>query len=231
VTPADIPPASEPERPARAGFSLPFDIVVAPGRAFLKIAKTGEWVPALVVIAVFGLATGALALPAIVHIETLATPGPPRPSPGQIQSAVMVGLAYQALFVPIFVAVLTAMTLTVVARFKDPHASFGRFFSLAVNCQVPTALGGLLEVVPVALRGPAAFPDLRALVLAVPLNLGVFAVPGNERELEFLQHFDIFDVWASVLLAFGFSAFAGVRFAWALVIAFALDLFFAFVFL
>ena len=238
VTPAEVPSASPPERPARAGFSLPLDIVVAPHRAFLKMAKTSEWVPAMIVIAALGMLTAYLALPAVIHIETIAVAHPSNDaaaaatklSEAQIRSDVMLELGYQALFVPLLVAALTATTLTVVARFKDPSAPYSRFFSLAANCLVPSALGGLIEILPVAVRGPAAFSDLRSLVLAVPANLAVFAVPGNERELEFLSHFDIFSAWAAVLLAFGFSTFAGIRFSSALAIAFALNLAFAFMF-
>jgi Yip1 domain len=217
----------------RAGFSLPLDIVVAPGRAFLKIAKTCEWVPAMIVIAALGMLTAYLALPAVIHIETVATVAtvpPPKLSAAQIRSEVMLELGYQALFVPLLVAALTATTLTVVARFKDPTAPYSRFFSLAANCLVPSALGGLIGILPVAVRGAGAYPDLRSLALAIPDNLAVFGVPGNERELEFLSHFDIFSGWSAVLLAFGFSAFAGIRFAWALVIALSLDLAFSFMF-
>ena len=238
VTPADVPSPSQPERPARAGFSLPLDIVVAPHRAFIKVAKTGEWVPAMIVIAALGMLTAFLALPAVIHIETVAAAAPVSDTAAaatkltatQIRSAVLLELGYQALFVPLLVAALTATTLTVIARFKDPAAPYSRFFSLAANCLVPSALGGLIEILPVAVRGPGAYPDLRSLVLAVPANLAIFAVPGNERELEFLSHFDIFSGWAAVLLAFGFSTFAGIRFAWALAIAFALNLAFAFMF-
>jgi Yip1 domain len=232
VTAPDAPSPPQPERPVRAGFSLPLDVVVAPGRAYLKIARTGEWLPAIVVVIALGLATAALALPAIVHIETLAAPGP-RPTQAQLQairSEVMLELGYQAVFVPVLVAALTATTLTVAARFKDPQAPYIRYFSLAANCLVPTALGGLLHMIPVALRGPAMYPTWRALLLAVPDSLAVFASPGNERELEFLSRFDIFSAWAAVLIAFGFAAFSGVRFVWALVIAFALDFIFAMMF-
>jgi hypothetical protein len=125
---------------------------------------------------------------------------------------------------------LTAATLTVAARFRDPQAPYVRFFSLATNCLVPAALGNLAHALAVAIHPASSFGDARSFQLALPDSLGVFAAPGNERELDFLSHFDLGDAWSFVLIAFGFSLFAGVRFTTALILAFVMDFAYAFIF-
>lgn len=223
-----------PERPARAGFSLPLDIVIAPGRAFTKIAKTNEWLPALGVIVALGLATTMLAAPSILHIAISSGPRLPHPLSAAetktAQNQIMVALGYQAVFIPMLMAGLTAATLTVAARFRDPQAPYVRFFSLATNCLVPAALGNLAHALAVAIHPASSFGDARSFQLALPDSLGVFAAPGNERELDFLSHFDLGDAWSFVLIAFGFSLFAGVRFTTALILAFVMDFAYAFIF-
>lgn len=202
------------EQPRRAGFSLPVDMVIAPGRAFLKIAKTNEWIPSLVVILVSGLGTVALTTPAIVQILAAAKSSHP-PTAAQIASQ----LAVEALLMPPLVAMLIATTLTAMTRVKDPAAPFVRYYSLAINCLVPSALGGLLHAAVAGLRQPSSFASFRAYTVALPDSLGVFAAPGNERELNFLGLFNIFDAWAFILLGFGISLFTGMRFGVALTLA------------
>jgi hypothetical protein len=219
-----IPPAPAPETPVRAGFALPRDIIIAPRRAFLAIARTNEWLPALAVIIAFGIGTTALAMPAILHIATVtgAAAKHAPPTPVQIREVAWM-FTVGVVLVPLLIIAFTATTLTLVARFKDPQAPYVRFFALAANCLVPSALGDFLHAVAVAVHSPASYNDLRSFQLALPDSLGVFAAPGNGSELDFLSRFGLFDAWSFVLIAFGFSALAGVRFTTALVMAFVLD--------
>lgn len=222
MTSPDAPQPEPPEPPARAGLPLPLEIVIAPGRAFLKIARTSEWRPAVAVIVALGVATMLLALPAVKHFAGAGAHGSPAPTAADVRIQIwFVGL--ELVLVPLVIAGLTATTLTLVARFKDPQAPWIRYFALAANCLVLSALGNFAHVVAVALRAPASYQTPRAFQLALPDSLGIFAAPGNDRELDFLSRFGIFDVWAFVLIAFGFSAFANVRFTTALILAFVLD--------
>jgi hypothetical protein len=230
-----IPPAPVPERPARAGFSLPRDIVFAPSRAFLTIAKTAEWLPAIIVIVLLGLATTALATPAFVHISEVATLATTHHAASAAQtrdatSELLLGVGYDVIFIPLLIAAFTATTLTAVARFKDPQASYVRYFALAANCLVPSALGNFAHALAVGIHNPASYNDLRSFQVALPDNLGFFAAKGNDKELDFLARFSIFDAWSFVLIAFGFSAFSGIRFTTSLIIAFVLDFTFALIF-
>jgi hypothetical protein len=229
------PPAPTPERPARAGFSIPRDIVFAPSRAFLAIAKTGEWLPAAAVIVAAGLATTALVTPAFVHIAAVTALAKSHHLPTAAQAhdtmtALILNIAYDVVVIPLLIAAFTATTLTAVARFKDPQAPYVRYFSLVANCLVPSALGNLAHALAVGIHSPTSFNDLRSFQLALPDSLGVFAAPGNDTELDFLSRFSIFDAWSFVLIAFGFSAFSGVRFTTSLIIAFVLDFTYAIVF-
>lgn len=197
-----------------AGFSLPVDIVVAPGRAFLKIARTNEWIPALIVILVFGAGTVGLTTPALLHIAAVM-----KINPAPTQAVVVAELGIELLAMPALIAMLIAVTLTFMTRVKEPTTPFVRYFSLALNCLIPSAIGSLLHAAVAGLRQPWSFGSLRAYTLALPDNLAVFAAPGNDRELDFLSRFNIFDAWTFVLIGFGISLFTGMRFATALTIA------------
>ena len=116
---------------------------------------------------------------------------------------------------------LVAMIVTALARWKEPAAPYGRFFSLAINCLVPSSLGNVIHGAVAVLRHPA-YSSFRAFDAALPDSLGVFAAPGNDREFGFLAHFGIFDAWSFVLIGYGISLFAGIRFSTALFIAAAL---------
>jgi hypothetical protein len=222
VTCPDAPSPEPSEPPVRAGLPLPIDIVIAPGRAFLKIARTNEWLPAVGVIVALGIATMVLAMPAIVHFASAGAHGSPPPGANDVRIQVWF-VGSELVLVPLVIAGLTATTLTLTARFKDAQAPWVRYFALAANCLVLSALGNFVHVVAVVLRAPASYQSPRAFELALPDNLGIFAAPGNDRELDFLSRFGIFDLWAFVLIAIGFSAFANVRFTTALILAVVLD--------
>jgi hypothetical protein len=210
------PSEADEERPVPAGFSLPIDIVLAPGRAFVKIARTGEWIPALVVIALCGAATIALDTPSFTHITSLAKTGDIPTS-----SDIAYELAFLLLVVPLLVSMLVATIVTALARWKEPAAPYSRFFSLAINCMVPSALGNVIHGAIAIVRHPS-YSSFRAFDAALPDSLGVFAAPGNDREFGFLAHFGIFDAWSFILIGYGISLFAGMRFSTALFIAAAL---------
>jgi hypothetical protein len=230
-------PESEPERPPRAGLGLPRDILIAPQRAYARIATTPEWLPAYLLIAGSGLLAAYLMGPAIVHLASLPAPGS-APSSSQHDPAalaaasrlVVVEVAIQEVIVPLLMIGLTATALTLFARLRSQPTPYVRFVSLAANCLMPVAIGSLVGAAGVRLHPAAGYHDLRSLLLAVPDNLGVFADPHNEREVEFLARFDIFDVWAYILLGLGFATFAQIRLTTALALAFALDFAFALMF-
>jgi hypothetical protein len=226
------------ERPPRAGLALPRDILIAPKRAFARIVASPEWLPAYVLIAGAGLLAAFLMGPAIVHLAALpsgeggaSASAPQTPAALAAASrAIMAEVALQEVLVPLLMIGLTATALTLVARLRAQPTPYLIFVSLAANCLMPVALGSLVGAAGVRLHDASSYHDVRSLLLAVPDNLAVFANPHNEREVEFLARFDIFDVWAYTLLGFGISAFSQIRLTAALAMAFSLDFAFSLMF-
>ena len=209
------------------GLRLPLDILIAPARAFAEIAVFPEWLFAYAIVVASGGIALALTLPAVSHL-VLTSPAllddvgkPVSQVMADLQTAVYIDVA-QVVFAPLFAIGVTATILTVIARNKGAETSFRVYLALASNCLMPTAIGSLLGAIAVAIHPPASFADFRAISIALPDNLAVFAAPNNPRETDFLSHFDIFTVWSTILLAFGFAASTPVKFATALSVAFAI---------
>lgn len=224
------------ERAPRVGLALPRDILIAPERAFVRIAARPEWLPAYLLIAALGLLAAFLMAPAIVHLASLPDPDSTTKvshDPATVAAAarlLVAEVALQEVLVPLLMIGLTATALTVVARFRAQPTPYLVFVSLAANCLIPVTLGELVSAAGVRLHDASTYHDLRSLVLAVPDNLGVLANPHNEREVDYLARFNIFDVWAYVLLGFGISRFTQIRLTAALALAFSLDFAFALMF-
>jgi len=229
-------PSPTEETPPHAGFSLPRDIIVNPARAFVKIAATREWIPAYAVIVLASIATTMLVAPALLHVAAITPPPPGQSAPhtpdaiAAARRGLMGELALRELMTPLLIVLLTASALTTVARFKAQTTSYITYVALAANCMIPSALGSLFSALIIRAHDPNTFTSLHALLVAVPTNLGVFANAANEREVAFLSHFELFDVWSYVLLAFGFTALTKIKFVTALSVAFGLDFLFAFIF-
>ena len=211
------------------------DILIAPGRAYAAILQTRSWVPAYLLVVACGLAGLALSAEALTHVALLTQHADRTStlSPHEVSAATQTFLANSALFEilqPLLAWGITAMAFTSVSRYKKQAIPFAAFFALAAVCSLPQAIGNVLDGLGIKLHGPAAFPSLKALAVAVPDNLAVFAAPGNDREVVFLSSFGIFEIWSAILLAYGFVAFAKVRPATALGVAFGLEVFFSLVF-
>jgi len=230
-------PEPEAQRAPRAGLGLPRDILIAPQHAYARIASRPEWLTAYLLIAAAGLVAAALMGPAVAHVASLPAVGstvavaPHDPAAQAAASRLIVEeVALQEVIVPLLMIGLTATALTLFVRLRSQPTPYLVFVSLAANCLMPVAIGSLVGAAGVRLHPVASYHDLRSLLLAVPDNLGVFADPHNEREVEFLARFDIFDVWAYVLLGLGFATFAQIRLTTALALAFSLDFAFALMF-
>jgi hypothetical protein len=230
VTPLSSPD-TETERPSRAGFALPRDIIINPKRAFDLIAARPEWLPAYGVVVVILLAALALQVPALLHIFKVADLGVPAPVSPQQDREYVGDWAIEQVILPLFVIGLAASALTVGARLKAKNTTFSLFASLTANCLIPYALGEFASGLAIRAHDPAGFHDLRSLLTALPDNLAVFADPKNSRESDFLSRFNIFEVWSFTLLAFGYARFAGVSLLTALFVTFALNFAFAVTFL
>ena len=230
-----LQPEAEPVRDPRIRLRLLRDIFIAPARAYPAILETRSWLPAYLLVVASGLAALALSAEALTHVALLTQKTGPATgvSPSDVTAATQTFLSSSALFEvfePLAQWGLTAMTFATVARFKGQTIPFAAFFALAAVTSLPQALGNVLDGIAIRLHGPLAFPSLKAVAVAIPDNLAVFASRANDREVVFLSSFGLFEAWSAVLLAFGFVAFAKVRLATALGLAFGLELLFAFIF-
>ncbi len=231
------PPVSEPsvpedpaQRRPRLRFSIVRDIIIAPRRAYEEILASRSWSVTYLVVVLSGLVYLFSTAAAVKHLASLA-PGGPRSAPAaSAAQAYAANVALYDFLQPLLIWGLTAMTFTTVARFKSRAIPFGAFFALAAAASVPSALGELVDALGVRLHDPQSYATVKALVTAVPDNFALLAAPGNEREVVFLSSFGLFDVWSTVLLAYGFVLFAGVRLTTALALSFFLDIVFALVF-
>ncbi len=220
-------PDSSDARPSWLGFRLPLEIVIAPTRAFVALKVGPEWLTAYALIVASGLAGLALSAGALAHIVAVIPPpvGVAGGTPAQIVTAakaVQEAAALQQLLTPLFAIGLTATVLTTISRFKGQDTSFRVFVALAANCLVPTIFGNLLGGAATAIHPASSYHDLRSLVVALPDNLALLADPHNPREIEFLGAFDIFTLWSTILLAYGFAATTPVKFITALGVSFTL---------
>ena len=220
------------ERRQPLRFSILRDILIAPKRAFADILVTRSWLPAYFVYLIAGFAYLASIAPAITHLTALLAHATHR-TPVAAADASRAYVAQAALYnsiQPLLVWGLTAMTFTAFARFKRQPTPYGAFFALAAAASVPSALGGIVDAIGVRLHAPASYPTIKALLTAVPDNLALLASAANDHEVTFLANFGIFDIWSTMLLAYGLVALTGAKITTALALSFFLDIVFALVF-
>jgi hypothetical protein len=213
-------------------FSIVRDIFIAPQRAYADILATRSWLPAYFVVLAAGYVYLAATAPAVAHLASL-TPGAAHRTPAQVSDAArsyIAGAAFYNSVQPLLIWGLIAMAFTSVARFKKQTASFGAFFALAAAASVPSALGEIIDAAGVRLHAANSFLTIKSLVTTVPDNFALLGSAANDREIIFLSSFGFFDVWSTVLLAYGFVSFAKVKIVTALALSFFLDVTFALVF-
>ncbi|GAC1620367.1 MAG: hypothetical protein NVS4B5_12160 [Vulcanimicrobiaceae bacterium] len=221
---------------SRAGLSLTRDIFIKPARAFAKIRETHEWIVALGIIAALSTLSAILIGPALLHLAAVTPPPPGQSQPhspaaiAAAQKGLLGEYALRQIMTPILTVLLTASALTTVARFKAKTTSYITYVALAANCLLPAVLGDFLSGLAIRAHDPTGYANLHSLVVALPTNLAVFSNAHNDAEVSFLSRFDLFSVWSSLLLAFGFAALTPVKVATALAVAFGLELVFAIMF-
>lgn len=224
----DIP---EPQAAPRRGLLLLLDVIAAPRRAFVTIAATREWLPAFLLVTVLGVAGSLLLAPALEHVighETLSDPSGTRTSAADVARLAGSEVANEILLQTIGALmfwVWTAVILTAVSG-KGPK-SFLVYFSLAANTAIPAAIGFFVFSAFIAAHNPAGYSSFSDLNRALPDSLAIFETQPNEGAVAFLASFDVFQLWSSLLLAFGLYAIGKVELFWALVTSFALWLVFA----
>ncbi|MBC5810604.1 MAG: hypothetical protein GIW95_07110 [Candidatus Eremiobacteraeota bacterium] len=124
-----------------------------------------------------------------------------------------------------FMWVWSALILASLSR-QGPRG-FGLYFALAVNASLPMALENVLAGIAIAVHPAESYASLGQLLRAFPDSLAVLRPSGTIQEQAFLSYFSVFQLWNSLLLAYGLHEIGGVRITPALVAAFTLTLAFA----
>lgn len=228
----DIEPA---ERRPLLRLTLLRDIILHPRRAYEAVLATRSWLPAYAVVVACGLFDLWLSTPALAHVLTLAARHDPHSAfhaggTAATRHDLFLNSALFGCVQPVVQWSLAAIVTSLVARFRRLTVGYGAFFSLAAVCSVPGALGAIVDGIAIWLRAPASYGSLKALAVAAPDNLAIFASPHNDREVVFLSSFGLFDVWSTVLFAYGLIAFTNMRVTTALAIAFGIDIMVALIF-
>jgi hypothetical protein len=218
-----------PERPPRAGAALPLDVLIAPSRAFRAIEATREWLPAYLVVVALGMLELYLLTPALSKVLALQlhAGAPGAPAPQAIRQAMLVEGIWRVLgplFAWGFVATLLAAATI---GLRNPSSTWTTFFSLAMNCALPAAIGGVVVALAVRFHSPATLRTASDLLLAAPISLASLRPNGSPREIAFLGYWDVFTLWSLLLLGYGFSAIAKMKHIPALLLALAIGLSFA----
>ncbi len=221
-------PSAETGKPKRSNFRLPWDIIVAPGRAFERILVSPEWMISYGIILALYLASGVLQYPALLHVIELAakTSGDPKMSPNDVLQNLLLGSSVW----PLVRIMLVAVAITVFAATRDTKnlAAYPAFLSLSTGVAVITAIGEFLSDLALRVHPATSYADIKSLDTVLPITLTFLAAKDNTSQAIFLSHFGLFDTWATIVLAFGLARIAKIALLPALVFVFTLDLVFAF---
>lgn len=220
------PSSEEPgtERAGRGGFALPLDVIVAPARAFRAIQATREWLPAYMIIVALSFLELYLIAPVLTHLAAVESKGAAGEAASRAALVLIMNQVALGTIGPLLMAAFAATMLSAGSLGTGGGlARFATFFSLALNCAVPYAIGGVLTALAVHVHDPAGFRSSADLVLATP-SLASLRPHGQPREIAFLGYWDPFTLWSLLLIGYGFAALGKVRPVPALLFALAIGL-------
>jgi hypothetical protein len=215
----------------RAGFRLPFFVLINPERAFALVSATREWVPAYILVALFSLASVLLSSGALAHAVSSDPHAAATALTTSQQAAVLLELNLAWAVLGPFVVYGFVATLLAAAAFggERPAHAYARYFSLAMNVAVPASIGDLVTGVAVRFRDAASFHSANDLNTVLPISLAVFRPHGPSPEIAFLSYWTIFALWSLLLLGCGYAAISKMRLVPALLVALCINVVFSLV--
>lgn len=211
----------------RGGLANIADIIIAPGTAFDRLRAAPTWGWAFLVATLLGIAGTLLTLPAIMHAADLtmpatmaASPAVAKLPPSQQADAIAKGLKFARigfqvswLFVPVGVLLtgaIQAVIMLIANAIGHGDGTFKKFFALSQNVAVVgVGLGTLVVGLIATMRGANSFETFAAVRNVAP-SLALLAPGGNAVTTAFLGAFNVFTVWAMVLLAIGMTGVAKI---------------------
>jgi Yip1 domain len=212
----------------RAGLLNVIDVIVAPRSAFERLRIVPTWGWAFLVATLLGIAGSLLIQPAVLHgidkslpAQLAANPQIAKLPADQQAKAIERGISVTKVivraawvFVPIgllLVGVVQALALTIANATSRGDGNFGKFFAMSQTIAViGTGLSSLILALIVVIKGADNFDSQSAVIATVP-SLALLA-PGVKGALAgFLGALNIFNVWATALLAIGATIVGKVK--------------------
>lgn len=211
----------------RGGLANIADIIIAPATAFDRLRAAPTWGWAFLVATLLGIAGTLMILPAVMHAADLTMPAtmaatpqiaklPPSQQARAIANAMKfarIGFQLSWLFIPIGVLLtgaVQAVIMLVANAAGHGDGTFKKFFALSQNVSViGLGLASLVAGLIVTMRGANSFETLSS-VRGVTPSLALLAPGASALTNAFLSAFNVFTIWATVLLAIGMTGVAHI---------------------
>jgi hypothetical protein len=222
----------------RSGLLNVIDVIIAPKAAFSRLRVVPTWGWAFLVATLLGIASSLVIEPATLHALDKSLPAQLAANPNiaklpQAQQAQAIDrtigamktmIRFQWIFVPIallLVGLFQALALTIANAASRGEGTFGKFFALSETVMVVgSGLASLILALIVVIKGVDSFDSQNAVIASLPsLALLVPGVKGAAAG--FLLALNVFNLWATALLAIGATIVGKVKPAasWAAAIA------------
>jgi hypothetical protein len=211
--------------PTRSGLQTAIDIIVAPTAAFASLRVVPTWGWALIVTAVLAVVSSIVTGPAIGHALSVEMPAklaqqyaslPADKRDAAIAQAMSVTMAiskFSFIFVLLILPIsglIQALIMLIANAVGQGDGTFKKFWALSINTSV-VGLGcaSVVLMIIVLIRGADSFNSSTEVAASVP-SLALI-VPGASKMLAtFLGVFNIFNIWATALLAGGMTIMARI---------------------
>lgn len=204
----------------QSGFGRLVGVLVAPGKTFKSIAEKPTWVMAFLVLIGLGLVLGVMMSGkmdwAEITRDSMEARGQELPEE-QMEGIIdfqekfgpMMMIGGSLLGTPV-VYLLLALVFMVVFKMFGGELGFVPSLSVLLHSMMPRAVMALLSIPVVLGKDQLGFEELQdSSVLAS--NLGAFAPEdAGPAVVALLSSFDLFSIWAIVLLIIGYSTVARV---------------------
>jgi len=202
-----------------SGFGRVIGVLVSPDKTFRSIAERPTWVVPLLLLTLLTAMVGWFAGHRIDYEQTIRQEMADRGekvSEAQIQQAVNLtqrfGWAFAllpAVFSPV-VYLLIALAFLVALRLSGSEIGYGQSLSVTLHAMMPWAVQALLSL-PLILRLDTIDPEVMKRGGVLMSNLAALAPEGSGKVLfALLASFDLFTVWALILLVLGYRRVARV---------------------
>ncbi len=212
---------------ARPGLSNVVDIVVSPPTAFDRLRVVPTWGWAFLIATLLGVIGSLIVAPAIGHAMETSLPAqlaanaqiaklPPDQQASmiamQLKFAKIIGQVY-FIFVPIgilVVGLVQGLIMLIANAAARGDGSFKKLFALSVTISVVgIGLNSIVLAVIVMVRGANSFETTTAITSSLP-SLALLAPGAHGALAGFLGAMNVFNLWATGLLALGMARVARI---------------------